>query len=106
MKRAIVIKTTGDKAMGGAIVDGIMRNMVDAKEVAAIEAENKSLKAVHGVKKYVEDKAWDEVREELAATYHVKTHGAVYHKVILIWALTWLTFCECVRRLQRWNREM
>ena len=107
MTRALVIKKIGNTEFANAIENGIVSTIVplDSGELAAVRAENDTLKAAQGVRKYADDQAWDEIKADMDATYRVKTHGVVYHKIILAWALVWLTFCECVRRLQRWNRE-
>ena len=105
--RAIVIKTGGNTGIADAIVDGMLKKIAvdNSAELAEIRKENDRLKARQGVRQNADDLAWAEIKADLDATYAIKTHGVVYDKVLLVWALLWEKIFDIARRLQAWNRE-
>ena len=97
--RALVIKTYGDPARCGAIVDGITRQIIplDNEELTAIKAEYARLKADYdeleardAVRQKADDERWLETKANLEMQYASKPHGKVYNTVLLVWAIMWL----------------
>lgn len=97
--RALVIKTYGNPAMCGAILDGIERKVIplESDELAAVkaeyarlQAEHKTLAAREAVRQKADDERWQETKADLEAQYAVKPHGMVYNAVLLVWAIMWL----------------
>lgn len=89
MTRAIVIKTSGDPAMCGAIVDGITQKVIplDSRELAHCRAEL-------AVMRNRDSKYWERKIEEAEILYGTnKEHGKLYNALLIAWA----GLCEEIR---------
>ena len=104
--RAVVIKSTGDPEIAGAIVDGMQRQVVplSADELAVVKAELAKLKATYGVMKPRDDRYWRDKVAALDARYSVKPTGKVRDALTLVWAILWMTIQEWLDYLAEWNR--
>lgn len=109
--RALVIKTYGDPAMCGAILDGINRQMIPLNnmELEAVKAEYNRLKADYdeleardAVRQKADDERWLETKADLEAQYAVRPHGKVYNTLLLVYAIAWLLIDAAFARL--WAR--
>lgn len=94
--RALVIKTYGDPAMCGAILDGINRQMIPLNnmELEAVKAEYNRLKADYdeleareAVRLSADEKRWLKTKQALAEQYAPRYHGRVYNTVLVVWAV-------------------
>ena len=83
MNRQITIKTA-DPHMAAGIAEG-------AATVAlrTMEAENRRLKAVDGVRREADAKRWQRTQKRLARKYTVKPVGKARGAVLGAWALVW-----------------
>lgn len=106
-RRALVILMAGDPEMGGAIVDGIVRQVIplNSAELDAMHEELKKLRAREGTRQYRQRKDWNETCADLQRKYGVKQHGPVYQYMLVCWTLTCLTIAECCRRIANRMKE-
>ena len=82
MMKAIVIKTSGDPAMCGAIVDGITQKVIplDSRELAHCKAEL-------AVMRNRDSKYWERKIEEAQMLYGGnKKHGKLHDALLIAWA--------------------
>ena len=83
MNRQITIKTA-DPRMAAGIAEGAAT--VALREV---EAENRHLKAVDGVRRQGDDRRWQRTQRRLARKYTVKPVGRARGAILGAWALVW-----------------
>jgi len=88
VSRALVIRTAGDPAMAGAIVDGMTRNIVQSGDRAIIRGEFEKLRetSMRREKRKKPAKTPRYVRER---KYTSKPHGRAYNAIIGAWGLLW-----------------
>lgn len=113
MRRAVVVKTVktyGDTEIGKALENCLVESM-NSHELAVVKAECAQLRSEkkeqddrEGVRKYGDDKRWVEIKADLAATYYIKPHGAVYNKVLVAWAMLWFWIGQAYAKLAEMNR--
>ena len=77
----------------------------NAVALRAVEAENRRLKAVDGVRREADDRRWERTRRRLARKYTVKPVGRARGAILGAWGLLWLEVAEWVRYFSAWNRE-
>jgi len=96
---SIEIKTS-DPRMAAGIAEG-------AATVAlrTVEAENRQLKAVDGVRREADARRWERTRRRLARKYSVKPIGKARGAILGVWGLLWLDIAEWVEYFKRWNRS-
>lgn len=107
MTRAVVIKTAGDPAMAGAIVDGMTQRVIplNQDELAMVKAECARLRAKDAVRAYGDAVRYKAACSELEARYYTPQHGRVYEAVTGAWALLWAIIFGAYDYLSAWNRE-
>ena len=97
--RALVIKTYGDPAMCGAILDGINRQVIplNNEELEAVKAEYNHLKADYdeleardAVRQSADETRWLAKKAELAEQYAPRHHGRVYNALLLVYVILFL----------------
>ena len=100
-KRALVIKTYGDPAMCGAIVDGITPKVIplNNKELTELKAELAKMKAREEMRHKAEDDRWEEEKQALALQYRVRPHGKIYNALLLGWTFFYLLLAVSCARL-------
>ena len=96
---SIEIKTS-DPRMAAGIAEG-------AATVAlrTVEAENRQLKAVDGVRREADARRWERTRRRLARKYTVKPVGRARGAILGVWGLLWLDIAEWVEYFRKWNRR-
>lgn len=99
MNRAIVIKTSGDPDIAGAIADGI-----NAVQLRAVQSEYNKLLARDGVRSEGDRIRWERQRKRLARKYRVEPVGPVKGAILGVWALLWTGIYSAWDRLDTWNR--
>lgn len=97
--RALVIKTYGDPAMCGAILDGINRQVIplNNEELEAVKAEYNRLKADYdeleardAVRQSADETRWLAKKAELDRKYTPRYHGKVYNALLLVYVILFL----------------
>ena len=105
MTKAIVIKTAGDPALSGIIIDGIMQNVtyMGTGTPAIIHGEFERLRAQplrrrprNGTKT---------PRSERIRKYTTKPHGRAYDTIMGFYGLICFVVVEIYTRLAAWNRR-
>ena len=91
---------TSDPRMAAGIAEGAAT--VALRE---IEAENRHLKAVDGVRREADAKRWKRTQRRLARKYSVQPVGRARGAILGVWGLLWLGIVGWVQYFQRWNRE-
>ena len=96
---SIEIKTA-DPRMAAGIAEGAAT--VALREV---EAENRQLRAIDGVRREADAKRWQRTQRRLARKYSTEPMGRLHGAILGVWALLWLSVVEWIRYFERWNRE-
>ena len=91
---------TADPRMAAGIAEGAAT--VALREV---EAENRHLKAVDGVRREADAKRWQRTQRRLARKYSVKPVGRARGAILGAWGLVWLGITEWVQYFRDWNRH-
>ena len=103
MRRAIVIKMTGDAEIGGTIVDAIESSNMP------VPANGYTMSAKMGIRAATGFKDWKSLLKDLYSRYgfadEYEQHNVIADKMILAWALVCTTINECYKRLSDWNRR-
>ena len=99
MSSQITIKTS-DPRMAAGIAEG-------AATVAlrTMEAENRRLKAVDGVRRQGDEKRWQRTQRRLARKYTVKPVGRARGAILGAWALVWTVLLGMTDFVVRGARE-
>ena len=90
---------TSDPRMAAGIAEGAAT--VALREV---EAENRQLRAIEGVRREADARRWERTRKRLARKYSVKPVGRARGAILGAWGLVWLGITEWVQYFQNWNR--
>ncbi len=96
MTRALVIKSYGDKAIAGAIADGMTR-----------QAQSHSSEALRRVAMQQHTpEEWAAMTAKARFDYgQDRPHGRVYHAAMGAWGLVWSAIDGWYKYLSAWNRE-
>lgn len=86
MKRAVVIKTYGDRETALAILDGMARA---DRETAAVRAECDRLRNMIGLRAYGDRRRFARARRELDERYTAEPMHPVAGALLDVWALVW-----------------
>lgn len=107
MTRAVVIKTAGDPAMAGAIVDGMTQRVIplNQDELAIVKAECARLRARDAVRAYGDSVRYKAACSELEARYFTPQHGRLYEAATGAWACFWGIVYSAYDYFSKWNRE-
>lgn len=107
MTKAIVIRTTGDPEIAGAIVDGMTRNIIplDEGELANVRAELEAYKAREGVRAYGDYKRTQAARQTNMRIYRATPAKRVSGAILGVWGLLWLVIFAAYDYLSAWNRR-
>lgn len=108
MKRAVVIRTMGDSDVGGAIVDGVIKELT-SQELETVKAELEKTKAENtqlGVRKVRDKKDFAKKMRKLKRKYPPARKTTKVEDAILIgWAMLWLGIYAVYDRLKAINRS-
>ena len=99
MRSQITIKTA-DPRMAAGIAEGAAT--VALREV---EAENRQLRAIEGVRREADARRWERTRRRLARKYSVKPVGRARGAILGVWGLVWLGIVDWMEYFKRWNRS-
>ena len=101
MNRAIVIKTYGDRQIGGAIADGVKRG-------SKREASDGTREAVRRVAMHQHTpEEWAVMTAKARYDYgQDPPQNPLCGAVMGLWALVWLEIAGWIDYLQRWNRGL
>ena len=91
---------TSDPRMAAGIAEGAA-----AVALRTMEAENRQLKAVDGVRREADARRWERTRRRLARKYAVERHGRLYGAVWGLIGGAVLVVDGWRRYFQGWNRE-
>lgn len=107
MTKAIVIRTTGDPEIAGAIVEGMTRRVIplDTDELSAVKAELARYKDRHELRAYGDEKRFSEARDALARKYSSTPHGRAYDAILGVWGLLWYSVGAVYEYMSAWNRR-
>lgn len=100
MTKALVIRTSGDAQLAGAIAEGM-----NAVELERVRMECARLQAQVGVRRYADDMRWERTQRRLARKYKVKPVGRVRGAILGVWGGLWLAVDNTYKRLSAWNRR-
>ena len=99
MNRALVIY--GDRTIGNAISGGIV-----SAELERVQAENRHLNAVVGVRREMDAKRWKRTKRRLARKYRIKPVGRLEGAILAVWGgLLWLEIYEWYQYMSKLNRR-
>ena len=96
---SIEIKTA-DPRMAAGIAEGAAT--VALREV---EAENRHLKAVDGVRRQGDDRRWQRTQKRLERKYAVRPVGKVRKALLVSWALMWYSVYTMGEHLVEMSRR-
>lgn len=104
MTKAVVIKTHGDPAIAGAIVEGVTKRVVPANivELNELRAERDRLISQRALRNFGDDRHWQRTKRRLARKYGVKPHGKVYTTALGIYGLICYVVGTASKRLWDW----
>lgn len=92
MKRAVVIRTAGDREIAGAIVDGMTRKVIPLTEdeLGHVRAECIQLRDRRTLRRRRAQRRQERDRELLALKYPIESNGRLYGALLGAWAALWL----------------
>ena len=99
MRKAIVIRTTGDSEIAQAIVDGMCVPLQDSEELEVVRAELAKLKEENtqlGVRKSRDASYWADMCTQANGKYGgpVRKPGKIREALLIAWAMLWETLHE------------
>lgn len=107
MRRAVSIKTVGDKEIGGVLESALIKPL-ETEELATVKAELEKTKAENtklGVRKVRDNKTFERKVRKANRKYAVRSGTKIGDALLVSWALFWVGIYAVAAKLRAWNRE-
>ena len=107
MRRAVSIKTVGDKEIGSALENALIKPL-ETEELATVRAELEKTKAENtklGVRKVRDSKTFERKVRKANRKYAVHDGTKIGGFLLVSWALIWFGIYALSDKLSAWNRK-
>lgn len=107
MRRAVSIRTVGDREIGNALENALIKPL-ETEELATVKAELEKAKAENtrlGVRKVRDNKTFEKKIRSSNRKYAVQRTTKLGDALLVGWALIWVCIYAAFDKLSAWNRK-